>query len=102
MPKGTSGDRGVTIWYLGYLNGTPPINQLGLTLSIPIFHCNKWLQGRPKPWKVIQVIRRRAKVEDIMDEVNTFVRIDAQHRDFWQVLTWAMVDMNDGWICWEL
>ncbi|CAK9081041.1 Cactin [Durusdinium trenchii] len=25
------------------------------------------------------------EVEDIMDEVNTFVRIDAQHRDFWQV-----------------
>ena len=24
------------------------------------------------------------QVEDIMDEVSTFVRIDAQHRDFWQ------------------
>ena len=24
------------------------------------------------------------QVEDIMDEVNTFVRIDAQHREFWQ------------------
>jgi len=25
-----------------------------------------------------------SQVEDIMDEVSTFVRIDAQHRDFWQ------------------
>ena len=37
------------------------------------------------------------KVEDIMDEITTFVRIDAQHRDFWQVLKfrWVKRDTTD-------
>ena len=40
----------------------------------------------------------KSQVEDIMDEVNTFVRIDAQHRDFWQVekMCLAGFGINDG------
>lgn len=36
------------------------------------------------------------EVEDIMDEVNTFVRIDAQHRDFWQAMRYIANDSYEG------
>jgi len=36
------------------------------------------------------------EVEDIMDEVNTFVRIDAQHRDFWQAMRYIANDSYKG------
>lgn len=36
------------------------------------------------------------EVEDIMDEVSTFVRIDAQHRDFWQAMRYIANDSHDS------
>lgn len=36
------------------------------------------------------------EVEDIMDEVNTFVRIDAQHRDFWQAMRYIATDAYES------
>jgi len=36
------------------------------------------------------------EVEDIMDEITTFVRIDAQHRDFWQAMRYIANDSYEG------